>query len=1048
MLSNKDQVALAIKHLGLYKAFMSAGTAFNSLAFRVVVGVLGNLPMEAVAIVHGIEFTLNALLEVPFGYLGDRFGRIKASVVGLVAVMINLVCIYLALIVDDSTSKIALLVIAGFLLGIGKPFISGSIEAFYQDVVEKYSKNSYELGKLAERSFSNSLAFGKWIPIFGVIASFATLYLLHTLGVIEQVFLIGTSIYAYVIYRVIADVKRFNTPQLPQILVGTKKVLSKFFKSRDVITAILLETLGYVSLACVAGFLLISSLRNFDSSNLSFWVTLASGALGIATGTLISGYLSMQLLKRTNENLYLKICLFGQFVIASAMYTLVSNTTNLVYLQISLFLYFAGFYFFYNSKCAVLTNTVLGNIDEKFKATAISLLSVPGFLAVGIYSAYLAYFRNGIPSLRELFITVSLVSGLSFLITIFSRFGRNKESKTASAYLLSNEPKTTELGHFEKRAKRVKSLDIKFKNFATSIGLLFIVGSIAVILCFLSIAAYFEQTSSAKTYLSNISTAIKPKLMVGDKMELISELHNLRSQNEELQALILDFAEGEDPKSFKSEYEELPSYRKSSFSNFINPFHRYWVEQLPLETSSKKVDLIVVLSKQKISTNLIVSFIIIGIFSIVAVVLFLLRYKKMRDSIVKPLTDLTKIVEGWNYINTPNDVAPYKPLSDILEVDGLYRALLDKRVELSITSQKLEKTKAKQVKAEAIALTAKMLTHDLQKPFSEIQAFESAIKTTSIGELESILPEFLDNLKRNRELVQNHLQDMLNLGDKIKIDPVQTRFATVIDEFLRDYITKDSVIINAELDTALLASLDSFQMKRAIGNILDNAVTSMNSEGQIDVTLKKVKGRAVLQIANTGPIIEEKKLSRIFEPYFSESEKGTGLGLSIVKQIVETHDGAITCRSDSKEGTVFTIALKAIEDRNIVSLDTYKSKKTEKVLICDDSVIIRLELKNKLKAIDVDLHIVEAKDSTSALHQAEHESFDLVIMDIDLGPNSKCGIETAEILSKKFLETKIILHSNKHPDLYKDCDFKFYPKPIKKKSLRRLISDTNTKDMV
>ena len=47
------------------------------------------------------------------------------------------------------------------------------------------------------------------------------------------------------------------------------------------------------------------------------------------------------------------------------------------------------------------------------------------------------------------------------------------------------------------------------------------------------------------------------------------------------------------------------------------------------------------------------------------------------------------------------------------------------------------------------------------------------------------------------------------------------------------------------------------------------------------------------EIKDNGVGIDEKMLSKIFEPYFTTKTKGTGLGLSIVKRIIEDHGGKI-----------------------------------------------------------------------------------------------------------------------------------------------------------
>ena len=48
-----------------------------------------------------------------------------------------------------------------------------------------------------------------------------------------------------------------------------------------------------------------------------------------------------------------------------------------------------------------------------------------------------------------------------------------------------------------------------------------------------------------------------------------------------------------------------------------------------------------------------------------------------------------------------------------------------------------------------------------------------------------------------------------------------------------------------------------------------------------------------ISVVDNGVCIDERKISKIFEPYFTTKEKGTGLGLSIVKKIIEDHGGII-----------------------------------------------------------------------------------------------------------------------------------------------------------
>jgi signal transduction histidine kinase len=64
-----------------------------------------------------------------------------------------------------------------------------------------------------------------------------------------------------------------------------------------------------------------------------------------------------------------------------------------------------------------------------------------------------------------------------------------------------------------------------------------------------------------------------------------------------------------------------------------------------------------------------------------------------------------------------------------------------------------------------------------------------------------------------------------------------------------------------------------------------------------------------MSIRDTGTGIEEKDLTRIFDPLFSTKKKGTGLGLSVVNGIVGRHSGKVEIDSTPGKGTDFRVIL-------------------------------------------------------------------------------------------------------------------------------------------
>ncbi len=91
---------------------------------------------------------------------------------------------------------------------------------------------------------------------------------------------------------------------------------------------------------------------------------------------------------------------------------------------------------------------------------------------------------------------------------------------------------------------------------------------------------------------------------------------------------------------------------------------------------------------------------------------------------------------------------------------------------------------------------------------------------------------------------------------------------------------------------------DKEQLQQVFLNLFKNSVEA-NSEGnvEIDVSVKKDGNFVVVRIRDNSGGIDEEKLKKITEPFFTTKTYGTGLGLSIVKNIIENHKGQIVFRN-------------------------------------------------------------------------------------------------------------------------------------------------------
>ncbi len=90
---------------------------------------------------------------------------------------------------------------------------------------------------------------------------------------------------------------------------------------------------------------------------------------------------------------------------------------------------------------------------------------------------------------------------------------------------------------------------------------------------------------------------------------------------------------------------------------------------------------------------------------------------------------------------------------------------------------------------------------------------------------------------------------------------------------------------------------DRAMLRRAIGNLLSNAIRHTPEGGTVRARLARREGRVAIEVANPGEPIPAEHLPHLFERFYrvdpARRGGGAGLGLAIVKSIVEAHGGAV-----------------------------------------------------------------------------------------------------------------------------------------------------------
>jgi heavy metal sensor kinase len=126
-----------------------------------------------------------------------------------------------------------------------------------------------------------------------------------------------------------------------------------------------------------------------------------------------------------------------------------------------------------------------------------------------------------------------------------------------------------------------------------------------------------------------------------------------------------------------------------------------------------------------------------------------------------------------------------------------------------------------------------------------------------------------------------------------------------------------SVVVHAGTMIAAAVLGEPLALKRALLNLVENAIKYTPTGGRVEVSLTCEGGNAVLAVDDTGPGVEPAEIERIFQPFVrldaarDRETGGAGLGLSIAQAIVAAHHGTLTVDRAPIGGARFTIRLPA-----------------------------------------------------------------------------------------------------------------------------------------
>ncbi len=220
-------------------------------------------------------------------------------------------------------------------------------------------------------------------------------------------------------------------------------------------------------------------------------------------------------------------------------------------------------------------------------------------------------------------------------------------------------------------------------------------------------------------------------------------------------------------------------------------------------------------------------------------------------------------------------------------------------------------------KRDAVASLAADISHELKNPVAAMRAAAEVLEDAVLHDPEAAL-KFAGRIQKSAEKLDTLIRDLLSLArlealgiaDSAETFDAAAAARAAVEE-LEPSAADAAVRLSFQASAPLLVRGDAAWVRRAVSNLVRNALAFSPRGGEISVTVLGFEGGVEFVVADTGPGVDEMLRNTLFERFTTgrRAEGGTGLGLAIVRAVAEAHGGTAEIRATGPKGTTaaFTV---------------------------------------------------------------------------------------------------------------------------------------------
>jgi signal transduction histidine kinase len=216
------------------------------------------------------------------------------------------------------------------------------------------------------------------------------------------------------------------------------------------------------------------------------------------------------------------------------------------------------------------------------------------------------------------------------------------------------------------------------------------------------------------------------------------------------------------------------------------------------------------------------------------------------------------------------------------------------------------------------------ISHDLRTPLASLRAMTEAL-SDGIVEEPAEVRRYYTTMRREIERLSGMIDGLFELSQldagALKLERRRICIKDIAAEVV-DAMQATARLAEVELTLDVDSSLpeievDGARMKRAIGNLLRNAIEHTPGGGRVLVAVSAIDGHVDVRVTDSGKGIDPSDLPHIWERFYRADTSrgrngnggGAGLGLAITRGIVEAHGGSVEATSEAGGGATFVVRL-------------------------------------------------------------------------------------------------------------------------------------------